>query len=79
MSQTETAQLEQCMEHLAYILNKLGVKEATFSQGTVAMQQDGLPINQQMMNNFCHHISSIYREGITEEEEDLDPDFYFSV
>jgi len=78
MNQTEFGQLEQCMEHLAFILDRLGVKEARFSNGTVSIDREEKPISHILMNNFCSHVSSLYREGITEEEEDLDPD-YFSV
>lgn len=80
MSQTEQAQLEQCMEHLAFILDKLGVKEAKFSNGAAFIDHDNQqPVNYKLIDNFCQHISSLYREELTEEEEDLDPDFYFTA
>ena len=80
MSSLELEQLGKCMDHLAYVLNKIGVKEARFNNGTVDFSHDGSPINQELMHNLCNHISTLYREDLAEkEEEDVDPDFYFSI
>jgi hypothetical protein len=79
MSQNERAQLEQCMEHLAFVLDKLGMKEVRFMNGMVTMDTHEQPINYKLMSNFCSHISSLYKEEMVEDTENIDPDVYFSV
>lgn len=79
MSRIELEQLEKCMDHLAYVLNKIGVTHAALQDGHVEFVHDGSPVDATLINNLCHHISSLYKEELTEkEEEDLDPDFYFT-
>jgi hypothetical protein len=68
------------MGNLAYVLDKLGVKEANINNGEVQFSHDGSTIDHNLMNNLCHHVSILCREDLTEkEEEDVDPDFYFSI
>jgi hypothetical protein len=77
MSSSELKQLEKCMGHLAYILDRLGVKEAKFAEGQAEISMNEQPLNTELMDNLCHHVSALYRDELVSDEEALDPDFYF--
>lgn len=76
MSRMELQQLDQCMEHLAYILDQLGVTEARFSQGKISFEHNKAPVNQELLHNFCQHISNLRRDELAAGEDDL-PEYYF--
>jgi hypothetical protein len=74
----ELEQLEKCMDHLAYIIDKLGITEATFKEGRAQINHDGLPVNATLMSSLCTHIEALYKDELVSGEDALDPDFYFS-
>ncbi len=78
MSSTEMEQLKKCMDHLAYVFDKLGVQEVAFKDGKIDIKHSGTPADPMLIGNFCKHVEALYRDGLITDEEELDPDFYFS-
>jgi hypothetical protein len=78
MSSMELEQLERCMDHFAYIIDKLGITEATFKDGKASLTLNGIPANSALMNSLCMHVEALYKDELVSGEDALDPDFYFS-
>ena len=78
MSSMELEQLEKCMDHLAYIIDRLGITEANFKEGKASLSHDGVPANPVLMKSLCTHIEALYKDELVSGEDALDPDFYFS-
>jgi hypothetical protein len=69
-------QLEQCMDHLAYVFDELGVTKAEFAHGAVKFLHNGSPVNQNLINSLCQHVSDLRKDELAAEDDNL-PEFYF--
>ena len=76
MSGMEKQRLQQCMEHLAYIFNELGLREVSFRNGEASFCDDEVDINPILIDHLCQHIADIRRDELATDEDEL-PEHYF--
>ncbi|HRO42287.1 MAG TPA: hypothetical protein PL009_05600 [Flavipsychrobacter sp.] len=72
----ELKQLEQCMEHLAYIFDELGVTNAEFNNGTLSFKHNGTTINEHLIHTLSHHISHVRKDELAIGEDELPEDYF---
>lgn len=68
--------LDQCMGRIAYVLDRLGITEAQFSNGILHFKHDGGPVDGDLIKNLCQHILSIQKDELTTGDEDFAESYF---